>query len=422
MPGGNLQHLGRIEAAKGSSRLGAVAETPVSLAASRADNGEAPRLVPTRPSANTVGGCPQNYYDVVAVGDEGEVPRKPLAVFPVEPQMVAGRSRPGCWRTEDRMQQQQEENICGLSVGDGGSGGSDAAVGPSRFVASISKAERTIAVEPVDHSHFCCSASSHGSPRSMVVRIDALHALQGRSGCFDGKNAGSRGGSSGGGGSGGVNDGLYLVLDSSRFTHRTAVRRRHQETCGAGFDGHRTAPRASGGQPNGGGAWDGGGFSSVNDPTTAVDTWVFHETLALPIAAAEGGGKNGGGQGRGAVLPDDDSKSDEKHDGDLLRVRVYTVGGCQPSTGFYSSASPSRCRAPARQHADAAAAAAAGEATAPDDMVGLVVIPLRRHVTVGSGASSGRRSNCTFSRLIKASIVSPDGVAIGWIGLHVCAT
>lgn len=402
---------------------------------------EAPQLVPPRPLVKTVGSGPQKYHDVVVTGDEGEFPREPLAVFPVEPQMVTGRSHPGCWRMDDRMQQQQQQegedeeeegNVCGLSGGAGGSG--SAAVDPSRFAASIARLQSAIAIEHADALHSsCCSAGSYMSPRSMVVRIDALYALQGRSGCFNGNLRSRYGG--GGGGGGGVHGGdgtlaegvgLYLVLDNSRFSHRTVTRRRHEETFGADLEGYRRAPQASERQSNRVDEWANRGGNNVNDPTLAIDAWIFNESVALPVAITKRE-VNGRQQGRGVMLAGDDddnnNEGDEENNDDLLCVRVYTAGELPPSTGLSSSAPPSRSRTPAHQHTDAAAAAA-GEAVVADEMVGSAMIPLRRHLaTAGSGdVSSGARAKCTFSRLKKVSVVSPEGAAIGWIGIHVCAT
>lgn len=465
-PGEHLLPVYRMGAAEGRSRIGEVAYTPDSSLASNSNNskngsgggiadaaahgaasagGEAPRLVPHDRSTNTVGGRPcKNFHGVVVTGEEGEVPRKPLDVFPVEPQMVAGRSRPGCWKIDDRMPQQEkgeeeeEDSVCGLSGGDGGSRGSTAAVKPSRFVALTERVESTTtAVEPADSSHSsCCSAGSYMSPRCMVVRIDALYALQGRSECFGGKSLRSRDGSGGGGGV--VADdgdgplaegnGLYLVLDNRRLTHRTVVRQRHREGGRADLDGHsrsRTPPPANEGQQRTvHDEWDSGGRRSVNHPALAADAWVFHETIALPIETAKGGGVNGGDQEKGLRLPDHRENGDNNDD-DLLRVRVYTAGEFQPSAGFSRCASPSRPGTPAHQRTDAAAAAA-GTTAVPDEVVGSATIPLRRHLTTtpggGDRSSGGRRTNCTFSRLMNVSIVSPEGEAIGWIGFHVCAT
>lgn len=441
-----------IGAAEGRSRIDEVAHTPVFSLASHSNNGsggdigdaaahvvsaggEVPRLAPPHQSVNTVGGGHlKNYHGVVVTSDEGEVPRKPLNVFPVEPQMVAGRSRPGCWRMDDRMLQQEEEeeedNVCGLGGGDDGSRGS-AAADPCHLVALTERVESTTAVEPADSLHSsCCSAGSYTSPRCMVVRINALYALQGRSECFAGKHLRNRDGSGGGGG---VHDGdgplvegagIYLVLDNRRLTHRTVVRRRHREAGRADIDGHSSTapPSANEGQPRRVDEWGSGGRKNANNPALAVDAWVFHETIALPIETAKGEGVNRGDQGRGLELPDDGENNDINDD-DVLRVCVYTTRELQPSAGFSSSASPSRRRAPTHQPTDAAAAK--GETAVPDEMVGSATIPLRRHLTTsggGDGTSSGRRANCTFSRLMKVSIVDPDGEVIGWIGFHVCAT
>lgn len=276
--------------------------------------------------------------------DDDAVPRKPLRVFPVlGSNPTVRRSRSGCWGSS---QKEREESKEGKSLG-----------GPSRAHPSLPP-----------------------SLRQAVVWIDALYALEGQRGWFEGRMLSDDDGPCTKG------DALYLVLEDRCTRYRTATRRRHRAVGEVG-----RALRANGGQACGA---DGRG--------EGVDTWAFHETVALHMTAE--GGRREGERGREAMLPGDD----DRH----LLLRV-----CVAQSPAVSSPPPRR-HAPVLQETDAVASAERVTAP-PDEVIGSATVHLGRYLATAD--RDGAR-NCTFSRPIRVSVFNPEGLAIGWIELGVCGS
>lgn len=289
--------------------------------------------------------------------EEAEVPRQPLKIIPVKSELPACRFR-SAW-CADNNERRLRGNTPGTST--------QHAEAP-QDVDSHSPRER----------RFSCIMPS---PSPLVVFIDALRALPGRCSYFDGGVGWD--GTDGGrpsiwdepcvAGAGGV----FLVLEAGRLEHQTAVRL----PVHAGTDFCRaTTGREQEGE-GGGNAWVADGRRrKIADRKVMDDRWIFRETVVLQPTAT--------------VIGDELALVENG-----LRVRVYA-------------------RDKLLVH-DAGSGVAAGK---DHRLVGVATLPLRRLAMGGvlGDDSSKQACECTFSRPVEVSVLSVEGVAIGWLGLSIC--
>lgn len=245
---------------------------------------------------------------------------------------------------------------------------------------------------------------------SLAVRLDSLYALPGKRSYFDGSpcGGGGGGGRSGCDGDGKGSDacmgtGVYLVLETGRLRHQTAVQRPAcctVDTCQAGTpEGMESAE-----------AEIAGAGAGATDPVQVDDdAWVFCETVALHLASAPPDRAPQRGkqpQGRSSSFVHNP-----------LRVLVYRNTG--EVFGGAEGLSSRRHRSSSRT--------GVGADRQSDSFVGVATLPLSHGDTGGSrggatvvGGASRRTLECTFSRPVEVSVLSAEGVAIGWLGVGVC--
>ena len=288
--------------------------------------------------------------------EEGEVPRQPLKIVPVKPELPACRLCSTTWRGDHN-----ERRLRGKA--------------PS------TSPQHAEARQDADCHSFWArlsgSVSSLSSP--LVVFLDALRALPGRRSFFDG-------GLGWDGANGSrfsiwdepcvVGGGVFLVLEAGRLEHQTAVRlptRAGIDVCRATFE----REQEGGG---GGNAWVAdGGRSKIIDRKVADDRWVFRETVVLqPTATVEG-----------------ERASVENG----LRVRVYARDKRLAHDDYSRVAAEKDHRL-------------VGVAT-------LSLRRLVAGGVLG-GNSSKRACECTFSCPVEVSVLSLEGAAIGWLRLSIC--
>lgn len=312
-----------------------------------------------------------------------EAPRQPLKVVPVEPDAVVGRLRSRWMMMRERM-----NGSCGpggVSIASTRQATPAAESGDSHSCANVFELDSFSAASAAS------AASSTSSP--LVVRLDTLYAIPGWRSHIDCRAVSGGGRFDWDGPCRGTE--VYLVLEVGRLRHQTALQRPAccSDRCICrGRDVEQEGKEEKEEEEQGRGR-DGGGRGYPK----ADDSWSFRETVVLHLATTEGEEQRA-------------SPADDKY----LRVFVYTRNKSRLSR----SRSPSRRRRPPPPSATA-------RDSAPDDLVGVATLRLRRLAGGGAVASVGgisrRASECTFSRPVEVPVLGSDGsVALGWLGIGVC--
>lgn len=290
--------------------------------------------------------------------EEAEVPRQPLKIIPVKPELPARRFR-SAWCADNN-----ERRLRGST--------------PRTSTQHAEAPQDVDSHSPRERRFSCIMPSSF----PLVVFIDALRALPGRRSYF--YSGVGWDGADGGrpsiwdepcvNGSGG----LFLVLEAGRLEHRTAVRL----PAHAGTDFCRaTTEGGQEGEGGGNACVADGRRRKIADRKVTDDRWVFCETVVLQSTAT--------GIGDELALVENG-----------LSVRVYA----RDTRLAHDDGSGVEVEKDHRL---------VGVATLP-------LRRLAMGGVLGDDSSKQQACECTFSRPVEVSVSSVEGVAIGWLGLSIC--